>query len=261
MSSAENDRDVEVRALSTIDLYKFEDENWSTVHLRAGYSTNDRVHAQPYIVFPIEKGEFDVYIECEGFQAVKSIGGKADGSWEGLIAYSTSDSGWLVSEYVGVSITKYQSSTAFVGGHPDTRLNDCSFKQDRAVECDIVCSFRLSADSDNAKWLLYAPWIQKASEYNYIVSYGAYTEKTCELGSISVNIDEVNEQQGPSPASKRWGRRRLDRERQLVKTLVNQPSSDLEEAKETGSLRAPGWRERVEKEKKKEERPSRFSWR
>lgn len=173
-------------------MFKWEDENWQTVTLSAGYAVNDRVRAQPYVIVPADEGQFSVYIEAEGFYNVKSIGGATPGSWCGFIAYNTKDPGWLVNQYSGCTITNYKDRSDFVEGHPDAVVNDCHLRAGRAVEADFYCSFDLRVEAGGGMWIIYAPYLQKDSDYNYIVSYGGYTNKTCEFGSLSISIDEVN---------------------------------------------------------------------
>lgn len=172
-------------------LFKWEDESWSTVNLSAAYLKNDRSEAIPYFLIPSSKGSFSVYIECEGFQAVKHIGGTADGCWCGLVAYDRSKDGWAARMYAGCTITNYRASSSVVGGHPDAELNDCKFRPERCVESDFSCSFHMECE-DDGYWALQAPPIQKSNDYNYIVSYGNYTEKVLEWGTVSISIDEVN---------------------------------------------------------------------
>jgi len=186
-------------------MYCWEDEQWKKVHLTANYAANDRASAQPYVIIPARKGHFKVYMECEGFQAVKSIKGKADGSWCGMIAYDTTQSSWMVNEYIGCKITDFRSTTTWVCGHPDVKLNDCQFKPNRGVECDYFCSFDLVCDDDDSKWVIYAPRIQKDSDFNYVVSYANFTDKRMEWGGVSISIDEVNDEEAPKKA--RLGRR------------------------------------------------------
>ncbi|APG75730.1 hypothetical protein 3 [Changjiang polero-like virus 1] len=210
---------IDSRPLSYVNMYKWEDEKWSTVHLTAGYSRNDGEEIQPYMVIPASKGKFRVYLECEGFMAVKSIGGKADGCWAGLMAYDSTKSGWSVSEYVGAKITNIQANTNFVCGHPDVKLNDCTFKKNRGIECDFVCSFHLDCDDEDGKWLLYPPPVQKSDDFNYIVSYSNFTDKWLEWGMISISIDEIN-----SPSSLQGlPRRRLT---QQLTTPEGQPDTN-----------------------------------
>lgn len=173
-------------------MFRWEDESWSTVTLSAGYAVNDRIKAQPYVIIPADEGKFAVYLEAEGFYNVKSIGGKADGCWAGFITCNPKDPGWLVNQYSGCTITNYKSSSSFVEGHPDAEVNSCSLKSGRAVEADFYCSFDLTVESGGGMWILYAPYVQKSSDHNYIVSYGNYTNKTCEFGQVSISIDEVN---------------------------------------------------------------------
>ncbi|UYC36388.1 rtd, partial [Black pepper virus E] len=203
ITTERNSHDIDVSPLKTVSMFKWEDDSWKTVSLTAGYSQNDRVSATPYLVIPANKGKFTVYIEANGFLAVKSIGGKADGCWAGLVAYDASKSGWLVNEWMGCKITNYQVSQWFVCGHPDVQLNDCSFRAGRGVEADYYASFDLECEDDDSRWLLYAPPIPKDSDFNYVVSYGNYTEKVCELGSVSISIDEVNDSQS-SANRKEW---------------------------------------------------------
>lgn len=192
-----NSHDIDVKSLSLIRLFKWEDESWTSVNLSANYLKNDRVEATPYFLIPSNKGKYSVYIECEGFQAVKSIGGQADGCWTGLIAYDRSKEGWQARTYTATAITNYKASSTTVGGHPDSELNDCKFRQERMVESDFSCSFHLECDGDGY-WALQAPPVQKSSDYNYVVSYANYTEKRLEWGSVSISIDEVNETASPS---------------------------------------------------------------
>lgn len=198
MVSERNDHDIDVKPLSFITMYKWEDESWTSVKLSASYLQNDQVEATPYFLIPSSKGKFSVYIECEGFQAVKSIGGKADGCWGGLIAYNRKKDGWQARASAGTVLSNYRSTTTVINGHPDCEVNDCKFKPDRGVESDLICSFHLEAE-DDSYWALQAPPIQKSSDYNYVVSYGGYTEKSIEWGSVSISIDEVNQTASASP--------------------------------------------------------------
>lgn len=144
------------------------------------------------MVIPASKGKFHVYLECDGQMAVKSVGGKADNTWRGLIAYDTSRRMWNVGNYKGCVIENYKMNSTFVNGHPDVELNDCKFDKARGVEADWYASFQLTCDDDEGSWLLYAPPIPKDSLYNYTVSYGEYTENMCEWGAVSISIDEDN---------------------------------------------------------------------
>lgn len=159
--------------------------------LSAGYSANNAQLATPYVLIPVEKGTHSVYIECEGDYAVKTIGGKADGCWNGIIAFDARRDGWMAREYAGVKMSNYKASCDFVCGHPDVVLNDCKFAASRGVECDFICSFHLEVE-DDGYFALQAPPIMKDSDFNYAVSYANYTEKLMEWGAINIQIDEVN---------------------------------------------------------------------
>lgn len=196
ITTAQNDQDIDVRGLNSIRMFKWEDESWTTVTLSANFSQNDRISATPYFLIPCYIGTYDVYIECQGDQAVKSIGGKADGCWGGIIAYDTTKAGWQARTYSGCSMQNYKESRTDVCGHPDVDLNGCKFKANRAVECDYYCSFRLVVETDGY-WALQAPPVMKDSDFNYEVSYGGYTNKTMEWGAVSIAIDEVNNKTVP----------------------------------------------------------------
>nr|UYL94429.1 MAG: ORF5 [Chickpea chlorotic stunt virus] len=177
-------------------MWKWEDDNWMEVNLQANYAVNNSQYAEPYTIIPASKGKFHVYLECDGQMAVKSVGGKADNSWRGLIAYDTSRRMWNVGNYKGCVIENYKKTDSFVLGHPDVEVNDCKFDKARGVEADWYASFQLTCDDDEGAWILYAPPIPKDSLYNYTVSYGEYTENMCEWGAVSISIDEDNNSTG-----------------------------------------------------------------
>lgn len=190
--TAQNDRNIDVRGLNYVKFWKWEDDNWTEVNLQANYAVNNSQYAEPYMIIPASKGKFHVYLECDGQMAVKSVGGKADNSWRGLIAYDTSRRMWNVGNYKGCVFENYKKTDSFVLGHPDVEVNDCKFDRARGVEADWYASFQLTCDDDEGAWILYAPPIPKDSLYNYTVSYGEYTENMCEWGAVSISIDEDN---------------------------------------------------------------------
>lgn len=231
ISSAANDQDIDVRPLNYVRMYKWTDDQWSTVNISAGYSSNTQASATPYLIIPGQKGKFKVYLECEGFLASKSIGGKADGCWNGFICYDPSAPCWRIGEYMGCKITNVQSSQNYVSGHPDAVVNNCALQTTRAVEADFWASFDLTCEDDDAKWLLFAPPVQKASGFNYVVSYGNYTDKVLELGSVSISIDEVGSDSAKMSTCPRGG-------------IVLRPGSLAEPLGETGQF--PSVRRRLD---------------
>lgn len=151
--------------------------------------------AQAAFIFPLTTGSYHVYISCEGLQSVDHIGGDTDGYWIGLIAYnSQANDYWGVGQYSDCTITNYLSTSSWRPGHPDLKLNDCTFKGGQFVERDAVISFHIVAKSDNAKFYLMAPKTMKTDTYNFVVSYGGYTNKKMEFGSITVTIDEADDE-------------------------------------------------------------------
>lgn len=180
--------------MNFVKFDKWEDDSWTSVDLQANYSVNNSQYAEPYMVIPATKGKFHVYIEASGLMSVKSVGGKADNSCRGFIAYDTTRRAWNIGNWKGCIFENYQSKTQFVLGHPDLVINNCKFDKARGMEADWYASFQLSCDDDDGAWVLYAPPIPKDSLYNYTVSYGEYTENMCEWGTVSISIDEDNQQ-------------------------------------------------------------------
>nr|UCR98709.1 P3-P5 fusion protein [Strawberry polerovirus 1] len=191
ISTARNDQNIDVKSLNSIRLWKWENESWTDTVLTANYSKNDRVEAIPYFLVPVAKGTHRVYIECEGDYGVKSIGGKADGCWGGIICFDSKKDGWMARPYSSCKMTNYKARTTFVCGHPDAELNGCKFPKERGVESDCQISFHLEVE-DDGYFAMQPPPIQKSHEYNYDTSYAAYTDKNMEWGSISISIDEVD---------------------------------------------------------------------
>lgn len=179
--------------MTFIKLYKWENEHWSNENFTANYLQNDREKATPYFLIPADKGEFTVYIETDGEYKVRAITDPNKGKWAGFVAFNADQDGWFAREYSGVKISNYQATRSFVVGHPDAEVNNCHFQGSRAVESDYYCSFDLSVAEDGAYWAMQAPPIQKSDDYNYVVSYGGYSDKDLEWGMLSISIDEKDE--------------------------------------------------------------------
>lgn len=185
-----NDEYMDVGSLSSVKLYFWKDESWSIEYLSANYSQNDSNRATPYFLIPVSEGKYSVYIECEGFQAVKAKDGPNDGKMSGFITYSEGQNGWMARAYTGCTISNYRATDSKVAGHPDLEVNGCNVT-DQLVERDFYCSFHLDATGDGY-FALQAPPIEKSDHHNFVVSYGNFTNKTLEWGSVSISIDEVN---------------------------------------------------------------------
>ena len=192
ISTRTHDDFVYPKPLGFCTMYKWEDENWTKENFTANYSRNDSDEALPYVLIPCSPGKFSVYVECQGFMVVKARSGNYNGNWLGCVAYNVNRSGWVVQEYSGCKITNYKVSHTFVSGHPDVVLNDCHFHDGQGVECDSIISFHLECDVDGF-WALQPPPIQKNDHYNYVVSYGDWSDKTLEWGSVSISVDEINQ--------------------------------------------------------------------
>nr|UYL94462.1 MAG: ORF5 [Guiyang Paspalum paspaloides solemo-like virus 1] len=172
-------------------MYFWKDEAWSVETLSAGYSINNRERATPFFLVPVEKGKYSVYVQCEGFKAVKAKGGSNDGRMSGFITDNSGQAGWRAYNYDGCVISNYKASNDRVQGHPDLKVNGCSFT-DQLVETDFYCSFHLEVATEGY-FGVQAPPIEKSDHYNYVVSYANFTEKVMEWGSVSIAMDEVNE--------------------------------------------------------------------
>lgn len=168
-----------------------ENEKCESKVIDSFWSTNNNVSAQAAFVFPVPEGSYSVNISCEGFQSVDHIGGNEDGYWIGLIAYSNSSGdNWGIGNYKGCSFKNFLATNTWRPGHKDLKLNDCQFTDGQIVERDGVISFHVDATGTDACFYLAAPKTMKTDKYNYVVSYGGYTNKRMEFGTISVTFDE-----------------------------------------------------------------------
>lgn len=222
-----NNEFLDVGPLNNVSMYFWKDEAWSVETLSAGYNLNNRDRATPFFCVPVEKGKYSVYIQCEGFKAVKAKGGSNDGRMNGFITDNSSQMGWRAYNYDGCVISNYKASNDRVLGHPDLKVNGCSFS-DQLVETDFYCSFHLEVATEGY-FAIQAPPIEKDDHYNYVVSYANYTEKIMEWGSVSIAMDEVNE--GAYRGSK-WDKTapvnaRLSRQISAISEVYTPIESDL----------------------------------
>lgn len=179
-----------------LGLQKFQ-YNTDDVHedrqLRSWWYSDNSVESQAAFVFPIQEGEYSVQVTIEGLQSVDHIGGNYDGYWIGLIAYGNDVAdNWGVGIYNRCTITDLVNTASWRPGHKDLQLNGCKFS-DQIVERDAIMSFKVHAQKD-ASFYLVAPKTKKSDNYNFVVSYGEYTDKRMEFGTISVTIDERNDE-------------------------------------------------------------------
>jgi len=170
-----------------------ENEKCETRTIESFWNSNNNVAAQAAFVFSVPEGSYSVNISSEGLQSVDHIGGSDDGFWIGLIAYSNaSDDNWGVGNYKGCTFKNLMITNSWRPGHKDLKLNGCQFTDGQIVERDAVISFHLEAQGKDAKFCLTAPRTMKTDKYNYVVSYGGYTNKRMEFGTISVTFDEAD---------------------------------------------------------------------
>jgi hypothetical protein len=186
-----NSEYLDVGPLENVTMYLWKDESWSIEQLSAGYRVNNRERAIPFVLFPVDKGKYSVFIQCEGFKAVKAKGGTNDGKMSGFLCDNANLAGWRAYAYSGCTISNYRTSDSNVPGHPDMKVNGGSFT-DQLVERDFSCSFHLEVPQQGY-FGLEAPPIEKSDHFNFVVSCANFTDKILEWGSISVAIDEVND--------------------------------------------------------------------
>lgn len=216
--------------LSKVSLYRWEDEQWTVSDFEAYWSENRTAYATACIEIPVSKGNHSVYIECEGFQPVKALTAPNDGKMSGLVAYNPARDGWSAYPRQGCTISNYRATDKKVFGHPELEINNCKFTSNQVVERDFFCSFHLECTTDSAIFVLQAPPLEKLDTYNYIVSYGDYSEKELEFGAISISIDEVNtDASGATPK----GIRRLTTARRIA---ISRPSEGQPMSAQTPGL-------------------------
>nr|QBA69698.1 putative P5 protein [Peach associated luteovirus] len=142
-------------------------------------------------IFPLDEGDWYVDIVCEGYQAVMAIGGDEDKKWLGFIAYNDDEqSNWNVGNYRNVVCSELLVTSSWKFGHKDLVLNGCNFQRGQVIERDSVITFKVKSGSGGGEFFLVGPPVMKTEKYNYVVSYGGYTDKTMEFGSITVCADE-----------------------------------------------------------------------
>lgn len=191
IQTRESSDSIAVKAMNDQSFQYIENETSEQRTVKAWWNSNNSVQAQAAFIFPIPAGEYSVNISCEGLQSVDHIGGNRDGYWIGLIAYQNqSGDYWGVGNYVGCDITNLLGTNTWRPGHEDLELNGCKFTDGQIVERDAVISFHVKARGADPKFYLMAPKTMKSDKYNYVVSYGGYTDKRMEFGSISVTVDE-----------------------------------------------------------------------
>lgn len=172
-------------------MHFIENEKSETKLIDSFWMSNNNVAAQAAFVYPVPEGSYSVNISCEGLQAVDHIGGDEDGYWIGIVAYTNNSSdNWGIGNYKGCSFENYLATNTWRPGHKDLTLNDCQFKEGQIVERDSIISFKVKATGSDACFYLMSPKTMKTDKYNYVVSYGGYTNKRMEFGTISVTFDE-----------------------------------------------------------------------
>jgi hypothetical protein len=177
--------------MKQINLLRWEDDAWDNVNLDIQTQKIGRQCTYTSVIPFHKMGTFKVHIECEGFMAVKDeVQGGGEKKWKGLLAYDERCKRWGVKGWSGARITKLQEASRYLKGDPDNELNGCKFNS-QGVELDYTCNFDIEITDPNQAIGLIFPTINNDSTYNFVVSYGGYTWKTAEFGTISLVIDEI----------------------------------------------------------------------
>lgn len=143
-------------------------------------------------IFPVPQGKWSVEISTEGYQPTSSTTDPNNGKCDGLIAYSDDDKTdvWNVGVQKNITLSNNKADNTWKYGHPDLEINNCKFNNRQVLERDAYISFHVETTGPNASFFLVAPPVQKTARYNYAVSYGAWTDRMLEFGSVTVALDE-----------------------------------------------------------------------
>nr|UJQ88490.1 MAG: ORF5 [Bean leafroll virus] len=173
-------------------LRYIEDENANWTNVEARWYSNNNVKATPMFIFPVPQGKWSVEVSTEGYQPTSSTTDPNNGKCDGLIAYSDDDKTdvWNVGVQKNLTISNNKADNTWKYGHPDLEINSCKFNNRQVLERDAYISFHVETTGPNASFFLVAPPVQKTARYNYAVSYGAWTDRMMEFGSVTVALDE-----------------------------------------------------------------------
>lgn len=188
ISTARDDQFIDVSPLKSVQMKRWEEGAWTAATLNAGYTKNDENRAIPFIDFPVQKGDYWVYVQCQGFQVVKEAVGYNKGTMLGFIAYDNSREGWYINSSTGGKLSSFRESTYVVKPGESLHVNGKTFGTTLYCEWDYLASFQLSMPSDGS-FTIRAPTVEKEDPYNFVVSYSAYSNKTMELGSLTITLN------------------------------------------------------------------------
>nr|AZF99034.1 orf5 [Ullucus polerovirus 1] len=167
-----------------------EDEKAYYTNVNSAVYSQNNLQVVPMYYIDVPEGEWSVDISTEGYQASSSTSDPNRGKSDGFIAYSNDSDGiWNVGQAENIEISKLWNENTYREAHPDLEVNGCHFRDHQLIERDATISFHASAKS-NARFFLIGPPIQKQEKYNYTISYGEWTDRSLELGLISVVLDE-----------------------------------------------------------------------
>lgn len=191
IQTRESDDSIILNRMEPQTFRYLEDNVQSDVQLQSRWYSENSVQAVPMIVIPIQEGDWYIDISCEGYQAVEAQGGPEDKKWMGFIAYNNNaNDNWNVGNYSNCSLSGLLVTSSWKFGHKDLELNKCKFQDGQVIERDSVITCNVSAGKGGGQMFLVGPPVMKADKYNYVVSYGEYTNKTMEFGSVTIAIDE-----------------------------------------------------------------------
>lgn len=108
--------------------------------------------------------------------------------WKGIVAFNR-DSAWFVDKGDNTHVTNLQRVNIALSASSDVTLNNVDFT-DQIVECGWEASFDVKSMASDSFFVLQYPKILTHQHYNFIVSNGDYVSYDCELGDVSITIDQ-----------------------------------------------------------------------
>lgn len=156
-------------------------------------------------VFPVPDGEWTMEASTEGAQFTSSTSDPNKGKVDGLIAFSDDKSKvWNMGIMKNCEITNNKADNSWKYGHPDLEVNNCHFKNRQCLEMDGAISCHIKTTGPEASIFIVGPAVQLQSKYNYAISYGSWTDRDMEFGSITVTFDEKVAAMGSKRSAKKW---------------------------------------------------------
>jgi hypothetical protein len=167
----------------------WEDERWEerSVPVTSQELAGAVSHA---LNFTIPKGKYSVHIQAEGEQIVRDPKqGSDEEVWKGVITYADDNRYWTTFPFGQAQITNLALLGKVTRGSKDASINS---KQvgNYVIQRDFTSSFDLEVKAEQSGLVIEPADIQTTPKYNFVVSYGNYSWKTMEYGTLSVVFDE-----------------------------------------------------------------------